>query len=75
MQNANDYIVKELDENGIPIKNPKTTEEAKSYGYYNYETGEIERGHYTSISNLLRRYITNWVYGLRSLLSSDQAKK
>ena len=75
MQNANDYIVKELDENGIPVKNPKTTEEARSYGYYNYETGEIERGHYTSISNLLRRYITNWVYGLRSLLSSDQAKK
>lgn len=75
MQNANDYIVKELDENGIPVKNPKTTEEAQSYGYYNYETGEIERGHYTSIANLVRRYITNWVYGLRSLLSSDQAKK
>nr|UVX64511.1 MAG: hypothetical protein [Bacteriophage sp.] len=28
MQNANDYIVKELDENGVPVKNPKTTEEA-----------------------------------------------
>ena len=28
MQNANDYVVKELDENGIPVKNPKTTEEA-----------------------------------------------
>lgn len=75
MQNANDYIVKELDENGIPVKNPKTTEEAQSYGYYNYETGEIERGHYTSIANLIRRYVTNWVYGLRSLLSHDQAKK
>ena len=75
MQNANDYIVKELDENGAPVKNPKTTEEAQSYGYYNYETGEIERGHYTSIANLSRRYITNWVYGLRSLLSHDPAKK
>ena len=75
MQNANDYIVKELDENGIPVKNPKTAEEAQSYGYYNYETGEIERGHYTSIANLVRRYVTNWVYGLRSLLSNDQAKK
>lgn len=75
MQNANDYIVKELDENGAPVKKPKTTEEAQSYGYYNYETGEIERGHYTSIANLSRRYITNWVYGLRSLLSHDPAKK
>lgn len=75
MQNANDYIVKELDENGVPVKNPKTTEEAQSYGYYNYETGEIERGHYTSIANLVRRYVTNWVYGLRSLLSNDYAKK
>jgi hypothetical protein len=28
MQNTNDYIVKELDENGVPVKNPKTTEEA-----------------------------------------------
>lgn len=57
------------------MKNPKTTEEAQSYGYYNYETGEIERGHYTSIANLSRRYITNWIYGLRSFLSHDPAKK
>lgn len=75
MQNANDYVVKELDENGVPVKNPKTTEEAQSYGYYNYETGEIERGHYTSIANLSRRYVTNWIYGLRALLSKDYAKK
>lgn len=27
-QNANDYIAKELDENGIPVENPKTAEEA-----------------------------------------------
>lgn len=75
LQNANDYLVKELDSNGAPIKNARTTEEAQSYGYYNYETGEIERGHYTSIFNLTRRYLTNYIYGLRSLLAKDPTKK
>ncbi len=63
--NGNDFLVRELDENGEPEKLTRTAEEARSYGYYNYETGEIERGHYTTIWNLSRRYLTNWIYGLK----------
>ncbi len=73
--NGNDFLVRELDENGEPEKLTRTAEEARSYGYYNYETGEIERGHYTTIWNLSRRYLTNWIYGLKQLASHDVSKK